>query len=95
MQLFTWFEPDGLAWGNAYFSSSARVTSDAGLTGAYAENAEAPQFNSFAGSQSLLQAFDYGIDRCLRFDARQAGALDYVVNNVLLNQGHTLVGVLK
>jgi len=86
MELFAGLEAHGLAGGDADLSAGAGIAADAGLAGADAEHAEAAQFNAFTGSQRLFQAFEDRIYRCFSLGARQAGALNHLMNDVLLDQ---------
>ena len=86
VQFLAGFETDGFAWGNAHFSAGAGIAPDAGLTGTDAEDAESAQLNAVAGGQRLLEAFEYRVDRRFRLGARQSGALDDVMHDILLDQ---------
>ena len=92
MQFFAWFEAHGLSRGNADFGAGAGIATDTGFAGANAENAKPAQFDALAGCQGQFQALENRIHRGLCLGARQARALDYVMDDVLLNQWGNLAG---
>ena len=92
MQLLARLEADCLAGSDADFGTGAGIAADAGFAGADAENAKSAQFDALAGGQSLLQALEDRIHRGFCLDARQARALDYMMDDVLLNQWGNLTG---
>ena len=92
MQFLAGFEAHGLSGGDADLGSGTGIAANAGFAGADAENAKSAQFDALAGSQGLLQALEDRIDRCFRLGARQAGALDYLMDDVLFNQWGILAG---
>jgi hypothetical protein len=92
MQFFAWLETDGFAGGYADFSAGAGIAADPGFAGADTENAKSAQFDALAGGQSLFETLENRIHRGFRLGARQAGALDYMMDDVLLNQRGNLAG---
>jgi hypothetical protein len=92
MQFLAWFKAHGFAWGDADFGAGAGIAANAGFAGADAENAKSAQFDALAGRESLLEALENRIHRGLRLGARQAGALDYMMHDVLFNQRGNLTG---
>jgi hypothetical protein len=92
MEFLSWLESNGLARGYADFGSGAGIATDTGFAGANTEDAKSAQFDALAGGQGLLQAFKDRIHRGLRLGARQARALDYVMDDVLFNQRGNLAG---
>ena len=92
MQFLAGLEADGLAGSDADLGAGAGIAADAGFAGADAENAKSAQFDALAGGQGLLQALENRIHRSLRLGARQARALDYMMDDVLLNQWGNLAG---
>jgi hypothetical protein len=86
VQFLAGFEADSFSWGYADFGSSAGIATDAGFAGADAEDAESAKFDSFACGQSLLESFEDGVNCGFCLCARQAGALDHVMDDVLFNQ---------
>jgi hypothetical protein len=86
MQLFAGLESDSFAWSYAHFGSRTRVASNAGFTGPHAEDAKSAKLNAIARGESLLETFKDSIDSSFGLRSRQAGALDDVMDNVLLNQ---------
>jgi hypothetical protein len=92
VQLLAGFEADGFARRDADFGAGAGVAADAGFAGAYAEDAKSAQFDALTGRQSFFQAFEDCIHRSFGFGAGQSCALDYVMNDVLLDQSGYLAG---
>jgi hypothetical protein len=92
MKFLAGLEAHSLAWGDAYFGSGAGIAANAGFAGADAENAKSAQFDALACGQSLLQALENRIHGRLRLGPRKAGALDYVMDDVLFNQWGILAG---
>jgi hypothetical protein len=94
VQLFAWLKADGLARGDAHLGASPWVAANAGFAGADAEYAKSAQFNALTGGKSLFQALEYRIHRGFCLGARQACTLDYMMDDVLLNQWGNLAGKL-
>src|SRR5450631_3130582 len=90
MQFLAGLETHSLARCDADFGAGAGIAADPGFAGADTENAESAQFDALSCGQSLLQALENRIHRGLRFGPRQARALDYMMDDVLLNQWGTL-----
>ncbi len=90
VQFLTRFEANGFAWRNVHFSAGAGIAADAGFAGADAEDAESAKFDALACCQSLLEAFEDRVHRRFSLGARQARALDHVMNNILLDQWSNL-----
>ena len=94
VQLFARLEANGFAWGDADLGAGARVAADAGFAGTDAEDAEAPELDAIAGSESVFQTFEDCIDGCLSLGSRQACPFDHVVDNILLDQCRRLIRLL-
>ena len=92
MQFLARFEAHGLAGGDADLGAGSGIAADAGFAGADAEDAKSAQFDALAGGQSLLQTLEDRIHRGLCLGAGQARALDYMMDDVLLNQWGNLAG---
>src|ERR1039458_9332226 len=92
MQFLAGFEAHGLSWGDADLGSGSRIAANACFAGADAENAKSAQFDALAGRQGLLEALEDRIHRSFCLGARQARALDYVMDDVLFNQRGILAG---
>src|SRR5580698_3650373 len=92
MQFLARFETHRFSRSDTHFGPGARVAANACFAGADAENAKSAQFDALAGGQSLLQALKNRIHRGLCLGARQACALDYMMDDVLLNQRGNLAG---
>jgi hypothetical protein len=92
MKLFARLEADGLAWGDADLSAGSGIATNSSFTRTDAENAKSAQFDALAGGQGLLEALEYGIHRSLCLGARETGALDYMMDDVLFNQRGNLAG---
>ena len=86
VKLFARLEANGLARRDADFRSGPGVAANARLAGPDAEDAEAAQFNAVAGCQSLFEALKDGVHGGFRFGAGQPGALNDVMNDILLDQ---------
>jgi hypothetical protein len=80
---------------DADLGSGARIATDAGFASANAENAKSAQFDTLTGSQGLFEALEDGIHSCLGLGAGEAGALDDVMDDVLLNQWGNLAGATR
>ena len=86
VQFLSWFEANCLPGGYAHLGAGAGIAADTGFSGADAENAKSAQFDALAGGQSLLEALKNRIHRSLCLGTGQARALDYMMDDVLLNQ---------
>ena len=91
MKLFARLEADGFARGNADFGTRAWVAPDTCLTGADTEDSETAEFDAFTCCQGLLEPLKHRIDGRFCFSSRQAGALDHMMNNILLDQWRSLL----
>jgi hypothetical protein len=92
MQFLAWLEAHGFTRCDAHLGASAGITANAGFAGADAENAKSAQFDALTGGQGLFQALENGIHRSLCLGAGKAGALDNMMDDVLLNQRGNLAG---
>jgi len=79
-------ESDGLSRRDADLGSGAWIASDTGFARTDAEDAKSAQLNAVARGEGLLEAFKDGIYGGLSLGPRQAGSLDDVMNNILLDQ---------
>jgi hypothetical protein len=95
MKFLARFETNRFARGYADFGTGAGIAADTGFAGANAENAKTAEFDALACGQGLLQALEDRIHSGLRLGARQARALDYVMDDVLFNQRGNLAGRLE
>jgi len=95
VQLLAGLEAHGFAWSDADLGASAGIAADASFAGADAEDTEASEFDSFAGSESLFEALEDGINGSLGLGAGEARALDHVMDDVLLNQWGYLAGLSR
>ena len=86
VEFFTGLESNRLAGGDADLGASAGVAADTCLAGPDAEDAKTTKFDAFALGESLLEAFKHCVDGRFCFGARQASALDHVMDNILLDQ---------
>ena len=89
VQLFAGLEANRLAGSNADFGAGTWIAPDAGLACADAEDTKSAQFDAFASGESLFQSLEDRVDGGLRLGSGQTGALDNVMDNVLLDQGGT------
>jgi len=92
MQFLARLEAHSLARSDAHFGAGAWIAANPGFAGADAENAKSAQFNALSGGQGLLQALENRIHRSFCLGARQARALDYLMDDVLFNQSGILAG---
>ncbi len=92
MEFLARLEAYGLAGGYADFGTGAGIAADTGFAGADAENAKSAQFDALAGGQGLFEALNFRIHLGLGLGTRKAGALDYMMDNVLFNQRGNLAG---
>jgi hypothetical protein len=92
MQLFARFKSDGFSGGDADLGARSGIAAYAGFARADAEDAKSAQFDALTGGKSLLQALEDRIHRGFCLDAGQARALDYMMDDVLLNQWGNLTG---
>lgn len=76
----------GFAGSDVDLSPGAGIAANAGFTRADAEYAKPAQFDPLAGRQSLLEALEDRVHCRLSLGARQARALNHVVNDVLFDQ---------
>jgi hypothetical protein len=87
VQFLAGLKANSLAWSDADFGAGAGIAADSGFARANAEDAKSAKLNAFARSQRLLQPFKHGVNGCFCFGARQASALDHLMNDVLFDQG--------
>jgi hypothetical protein len=95
VQFLAGLEADSFSWGYAHFGSGAGIATDAGFTGADAEDAESAKFDALACGQCLLESFEDGVNCGFCLCARQAGALNHVMDDVLFNQWGNLAGATE
>src|ERR1039457_1156457 len=95
VQFLARFEANRLAGGDADFGSGARIAADSGFTGAHTEDAKPAQFDAFSGGESLFEALENRIHRSFRLAPGKACTLDYMMDDVLLNQWGNLAGATK
>jgi hypothetical protein len=93
VQFLAGFEAHGLTGSDADLGAGAGVAADAGLAGPNAEDAKAAQLNALAGGECLFEALEDCIYRSLGLGSGEARTLDYMVNDVLLNQRRYLAGL--
>jgi len=86
VKLFTGFEANGFAGGDADLGAGAGVASDPCFAGTDVEDAKAAQFDAPAFGERALESLEYGIDSSLGLIPLQAGALNHLVNDVLFYQ---------
>ncbi len=86
VQLFSRLKADCLAGRDADFGTGAGIPPDAGFPGPDAEDSEAAQLDSISSRQCLFETFKDQVDGRFSPGPRQACPLDYMVDNVLLDQ---------
>jgi hypothetical protein len=87
VKLFAGFEANGFAGGNADLRASAGVAPETRFAGTDVEDTKAAQFDALAIGERALESLEYGIDSSFGLIPLQAGALNHLVNDVLLYQG--------
>lgn len=87
MKLFAGFEANGFAGSDADLGAGAWIASDPCFARTDVEDAKAAQFDALAFGERMLERLEYGIDSSLGFVPLQTGALNHLVNDVLLYQG--------
>jgi hypothetical protein len=95
MQFLARFEAHCLAGRNAHLGAGPGISAYASFAGADAENAKSAQFDALSGGKGLFQALEDRIHRSFCLGARQTRALDYMMDDVLLNQWGNLVGATE
>jgi hypothetical protein len=95
VQLFAGLKSHGLAGCDADLSASPGIAANPGLASADTEHAEAAQLDAFTSRQRLFQALKDRINRRFSLGPRQAGTLNHVMNDVLLDQWSFLAMRLK
>lgn len=86
LQFFARLEADGFAGGDGHLGAGARVPSDARFAGANVEDAEAAEFDAFAGAERPFHAFEDRLDGHLGFRLGDAGFIDDFVDDIEFNQ---------
>src|SRR5664280_2441551 len=89
MQFLARFKADRFAGRDAHLGAGSWVATDAGFAGAYTEDAKTAQFDALTGGESLLKALEDRIHRGFCLGAGQAGALNYMMDDVLFDHGVT------
>lgn len=87
MQLFARLKTYCLARRNTDLRACAGIAANARLARPDVEDTEASQLNALALRQRVLQGLENRIDSCLGLIALKTGALNHLMNNVLLYQG--------
>ncbi len=86
LKLFAGLEADGSPGHDRNFGSGARVASNAGFARLDVEDAEAAEFDPIALAEGVLHRLEDGIHGRLCFGPWKTGALDYALDEILLNQ---------
>jgi hypothetical protein len=85
LQILTRLETYGPSWLDVYLGACAGVAADARLPGLYGEYAESTQLDPFTACQGLLHALQDFFDCLFSAGARQASAIHYTLDEVLLD----------
>ena len=85
MELFAGLEANGLTRCDRDFCTGARVSTDAGFPRFHGKDSEAAQFDAVSLHERSFHAVEDGIDSCFGLGARQSGAFDNPLYQVLLN----------
>jgi len=94
VQFFAWLEADGFTGGDADLGTGAGIAADTSFAGPNAEDAEAAQFDAFAGGESLFETLEDRIYGSLCLSSGETRALDDMMNDVLLDQRGTSLACL-
>ncbi len=86
MQLFARLEAHRLPRRDRNLGSGARIAADSCLPRAHIEDPKSAELDPVASRKSPLQALKHRVDGCFRLVPRQAGLLDYVMDDVLFYQ---------
>jgi hypothetical protein len=86
VQLFARLEPNRLAWRDRYLGARARIAPDASLSRFHGKYAKTAQFDPVARDEALLHRVEDGVHCRLGLGLRQAGTVDYPLNEILLDQ---------
>jgi hypothetical protein len=86
VKFFSWLETNSLPRRDGHFCAGSRIAADPGFAGTNIEHPKSPEFNAIARSKCFFQTFEDRINSRLRFVARQARLVDYLMDNVLFNQ---------
>ena len=86
MEFLAGLEADGLAGGDGDLGAGAGVAAYAGFAGLDGEDAEAAELDTVAGAEGVLHGFEDGVNGGLGLGAGKAGAFDYSLDEILLDQ---------
>jgi len=90
VELFAWFEADGFAWSDGDLGACAWIAADACLAWFDGEDTETSKFDAVAADKALLHGVKDSVDSRLCLGLGQAGAIDYPLDDVLLDQESNL-----
>src|SRR5579871_604504 len=91
LQLLARLESNRLPGRNGDFGARARIAPDAGLAWTHVEDSETTKLDALAAAQRSLHALENGLDGHLGLGFRDAGLVDYFVDDVQFNQSRLLV----
>ena len=94
MKFFAGLEAHCLAGCDADLGTGAGIAADTSFAGPNAEDAEAAQFDAFAGGESLFETLEDRIYGSLCLSSGETRALDDMMNDVLLDQRGTSLACL-
>ncbi len=86
LEILAGLEAHGLAGGNGDLGAGAGVAAYAGLAGLDGEDAEAAELDAVALAEGGLHGFKDGVHGGLGLGAGETGALDYSLDEILLDQ---------
>jgi hypothetical protein len=85
LEVFAGFEADGFAGGDADLGAGAWVAAYAGFAGLDVEDAEAAELDAVLLGEGGFHGVEDGVDGGFGFDAREAGAFDHALDEVLFD----------
>ena len=85
MKLLARLEADGLSRSDRDFGAGAWVAPDSGFSRFDSEDTKATELDAISFNQRPFHAFEDGVDRCFCLGARQSGAFDNPLYQVLLD----------
>jgi hypothetical protein len=91
LEFFAGLEANGFARGDVDFFAGARIAADTGLARLDAEDAEAPELDTLAAAESLLERFENRFDSLLGFSAADESLGDNRIHDVQLDHKRLLL----
>ena len=93
LEVFAWFEADGLAGGDADRRAGAGIASDACFTRFDGEDAESAELDAISFGKGLLHGFKDGVDGGFCLGADESGSLHQALGEILFDQRNSFTVV--